>query len=138
LEGLFHEMGAGACSLGTLLSVRRRRQLYMVRIKMIAYPYTTPEKLYPSLLPSIGNVIYQSTMLLRLEERRISEGQSPLVIRTGTPMFDGFDDSSTFMSGAIAQAFVSHYPESGFDCPNVTSRPLSSQSEFDWLSWVRL
>jgi hypothetical protein len=50
-------------------------------------------------------------------------------------MYDGFDDSSTYMSGEIAQAFVKHYPENGFECANITKLPLSYQTEFDWLSW---
>ena len=29
---------------------------------------------------------------------------------SGTPMYDGFDDSSTFMSGSIALLFAQHYP----------------------------
>jgi len=34
-------------------------------------------------------------------------------LRAGYPMYDGFDDSSTFMSREIVLAFAEHYPEPG-------------------------
>ena len=62
-------------------------------------------------------------------------GAIPL-IRAGTPMFDGFDDSSTFMSGEIAAVFALYYPSTGLDCAEIWSLPLEEQlHHFDWLSW---
>jgi hypothetical protein len=80
----------------------------------------------------LGNVLYQSALLVAMEN---TAAKSMPLIRTGTPMFDGFDDSSTFMSGTIALAFANHYPEKGFDCANVSNKPVELQREFDWLSW---
>ena len=34
-------------------------------------------------------------------------------VRAGYPMYDGFDDSSTFMSREVVTAFAGHYPEPG-------------------------
>jgi len=44
------------------------------------------------------NVMYQSKLLEMEADKDISNGVRPVSIRTGAPMFDGFDDSSTFMS----------------------------------------
>ena len=58
------------------------------------------------------------------------------LIRAGTPMFDGFDDSSTFMSGQIAAVFAKHYPSSQFDCSQIWTQSLEKQRlKYDWLSW---
>jgi len=60
------------------------------------------------------------------------------IFRTGTPMFDGFDDSSTIMSGAIADALAVHYlqdrPE--LNCSKVIeSRDATVLARSIWMSW---
>jgi len=60
------------------------------------------------------------------------------IFRTGTPMYDGFDDSSTIMSGAIADALGEHYlrdrPE--LNCSKVIdSKDASVLSKSIWMSW---
>ena len=58
------------------------------------------------------NLIHQSTLL-----RNLPAENKSLPFRTGaTTWSDGFDDSSTFMSKEIAEAFADHYPEPGFNC----------------------
>lgn len=51
--------------------------------------------------------------------------------RTGAPMFDGFDDSSTLMSREVALAFAEHYPTT-VHCDHVAHM---HESKFGWLSW---
>lgn len=80
--------------------------------------------------------------------------------RTGTLMFDGFDDSSTIMSGEVGDTFLQQYPQAGYlpqyprtddapffpphegadagsrecwECPQVKVR--GAQASTAWLSW---
>lgn len=50
--------------------------------------------------------------------------------------YDGFDDSTTFMSKEVALAFLEHYMEPGLNCSIVTDSqdPLIEQ-KMQWLSW---
>lgn len=77
------------------------------------------------------NLLHQAELL---QQRGLKEVIPPF--RTGTAMFDGFDDSSTFMSKDVALAFANHYGEEGFNCSHVVDRV---NSEFwnasMWLSW---
>ena len=57
-----------------------------------------------------------------------------LSFRTGTPMYDGFDDSSTIMSKDIAMAFMKHYPGDGFNCDFLLEKS-NSVHEYMFLSW---
>ncbi len=78
----------------------------------------------------LGNVEYQISSIIHN-----STGPTPL-IRAGTPMFDGFDDSSTFLSGKIAAAFAKYYPSPKFDCSQIWAQTLEKQRlTYDWLSW---
>lgn len=54
------------------------------------------------------NLIHQTNIL-----RNMNTSEKVLPFRTGFSMWDGFDDSSTFMSREITQAFADHYPEGG-------------------------
>ena len=48
-------------------------------------------------------------------------------------MYDGFDDSSTFMSGSIAQIFAENYPQDNFNCSEMADS--KDQGKTSWLSW---
>jgi hypothetical protein len=75
----------------------------------------------------VENLLYQSAMV------RDRSKKDTLPFRTGTAMFDGFDDSSTFMSREVAMAFAQHYGEEGFNCSAVLD-----ETEMDsnpWISW---
>ena len=77
----------------------------------------------------LGNIEYQISRI------KNSINPAPLV-RAGTPMFDGFDDSSTLMSGKIAAVFALYYPSPRFDCSQIWAQSLQNQRQkFDWLSW---
>jgi hypothetical protein len=59
-----------------------------------------------------------------------------VVFRTGTGMFDGFDDSSTFMTKEVAMAFADHYGEEGINCTHVVDHIHSTAwNSSMWLSW---
>jgi hypothetical protein len=68
--------------------------------------------------------------------------------RTGTTMYDGFDDSSTIMTKDIALLFMKYYPNHNFNCDflvhsnndndynNISSNSRSQSShEYMFLSW---
>jgi diadenosine tetraphosphatase ApaH/serine/threonine PP2A family protein phosphatase len=77
------------------------------------------------------NLLHQVSLL----HRRGRTERLP-VFRTGTAMFDGFDDSSTFMHRDVAVAFANHYGEDGFNCSHVVDRVNSeSWNASMWLSW---
>ena len=56
------------------------------------------------------NLLHQMTLL-----RNLSPEKRP-PFRTGWPLWDGFDDSSTIMSREIAQVFADHYPSDDLNC----------------------
>jgi hypothetical protein len=61
---------------------------------------------------------------------------SPVAFRTGTGMFDGFDDSSTFMTREVALAFADHYGKDGVNCTHVVDHIHSTAwNSSMWLSW---
>lgn len=74
------------------------------------------------------NLIYQTTLL-----RYMNTTKKGLPFRTGFTMGDFFDDSSTFMSKEVTQAFADHYPEPGFNCTELADdgNPANKQM----LSW---
>jgi hypothetical protein len=83
----------------------------------------------------IENLLYQAAILKNISQAiqtKIPE------FRTGTPLYDGFDDSSTIMSAGIVTHFARFYPSLGLSCEHVFdeivnhSKPLSS---YEWLSW---
>lgn len=78
-----------------------------------------------------GNVLHQTSLL-----RSLPPAERGFPFRTGTPMYDGYDDSSTFMSKEVALAFALHYPEPGFNCTQIidTSDPVTLK-KYVWLSW---
>lgn len=78
------------------------------------------------------NLLHQCVCL---EEEEKSTHITPR-FRTGTAMFDGFDDSSTFMTRDVALAFANHYNEDGFNCSAVVDH-VNSQAWNDsmWMSW---
>ena len=85
------------------------------------------------------NLLYQ---LGRACERRretadLKDMFSSSPFRTGIPMYDGFDDSSTIMHNAIARVFRHNYPNrSDFDCGRIahtTDAQVLKQTPF--LSW---
>jgi len=79
------------------------------------------------------NLLHQTSLLAALHP-------SGPAFRTGQHLFDGFDDSSTFMSRDIAEAFAKHYPTPDFDCAAVLEKPLVEQQHIangtaNWMSW---
>jgi hypothetical protein len=85
------------------------------------------------------NLLHQSALLKKKAEASTSTGTTPVSFRTGTFMFDGFDDSSTFMTKDVAVAFAHHYGEHGLNCSNILDHldPLALNASADsmWLSW---
>jgi hypothetical protein len=76
------------------------------------------------------NLVYQLSSLYSISKTRtVSE------FRTGTPMYDGFDDSSTIMSSRIARSFVNHYLEDNFNCSRIFNDTYSIPVGSQWLSW---
>lgn len=104
----------------------------------------------------VGNLLHQVSLLSSIKPF------SPF--RTGTPMvssfssdggwnillkmpssltcfslqtqFDGFDDSSTFMSGEVAEIFAKYYPKDGFNCSVIVdSTDEDRLTKAQWLSW---
>lgn len=55
--------------------------------------------------------------------------------RTGTPMYDGFDDSSTLMEDSIAKIFANHYRQDEFDCAINFKLPPEGFGGNEYLSW---
>ena len=49
-------------------------------------------------------------------------------LRAGYPMYDGFDDSSTFMSREIVLAFAKHYPEPGKSTLHPKTAPTTTST----------
>ena len=93
----------------------------------------------------VGNLLYQ---LQCLEARRANATAvfNETVIkpwRTGTAMFDGFDDSSTLMSGDLALLFVANYPQNPLlRCRHILdsndSKVLQAASFLSWgNSWMK-
>eukprot|EP01038_Epipyxis_sp_PR26KG_P008517 gene8517-11514_t len=75
-----------------------------------------------------NNLLYQ--ILLLSNQNKNSTKLIPF--RTGTRMYDGFDDSSTFMSGEIADIFEKYYGSKGFDCAEMADMDDKNNP---WLSW---
>ena len=77
------------------------------------------------------NLLYQVQLL---HNRSMNE-KIP-IFRTGTAMFDGFDDSSTFMSKDVALIFANYYNTNNINCTKVVDYPNSeSWNASMWLSW---
>lgn len=79
------------------------------------------------------NLLHQMSLL-----HHLSAAQQMSEFRTGTPMYDGYDDSSTIMSSRVAEVFVKHYLEPGLDCPALfadAARNSTRHLEAVWLSW---
>lgn len=77
------------------------------------------------------NLLYQASIL---HKKSVLSGARHS-FRTGTAMFDGFDDSSTFMTRDVALAFANHY-DTTLNCSRVVDYPNSSAwEEGIWQSW---
>jgi hypothetical protein len=76
------------------------------------------------------NLIFQLSLLYN-----ISKTRPTTEFRTGTPMYDGFDDSSTIMSSKISRSFVRHYLEDNFNCSRIFNDTYSLPIGSQWLSW---
>eukprot|EP00605_Chrysophyceae_sp_TOSAG23-4_P002346 GSChrysophyteH1.ASY1.ANO1.2594.1 assembled CDS len=85
-----------------------------------------------------GNLLHQFT-LLRTHEKKPS-------LRSGTRMYDGFDDSSTIMSSDVADFFVDNYMiphksnprvDAELNCSTVVDAEAGSKILEDsiWMSW---
>ena len=77
----------------------------------------------------VDNLLHQLRLLTALQRN----GTKVPSIRAGTPMYDGFDDSSTLMSRDIAMVFATLYPSVGFNCSKMADA-VDRQAR-DWLSW---
>ena len=60
------------------------------------------------------HLLYQTTLL-----RNLPPDQRKFSFRTGFPMWDGFDDSSTFLTRDIVQVFADNYPMDHFNCSSL-------------------
>ena len=78
----------------------------------------------------VDNLLHQLVLLTDLKKKNASMVPS---IRAGTPMWDGFDDSSTLMSRDIAMVFATLYPTAGFNCSKMAD--AVDHKARDWLSW---
>jgi hypothetical protein len=93
------------------------------------------------------NLIYQMTLLsnqsTRTSNGTTDNGKNTIIeeFRTGTMMYDGFDDSSTIMSAGVAKIFVDHYPSATFNCSKVFERVMKNPNDTSflaqsaWMSW---
>ena len=77
----------------------------------------------------VDNLLRQLTILTDLQ----NNGTKVPSIRAGTPMWDGFDDSSTLMSRDIAMVFATLYPSPGFNCSAMVD--AVDPKAHAWLSW---
>lgn len=80
------------------------------------------------------HLLYQMTLLAA----RSSESRREF--RTGHPLYDGFDDSSTLMSRGVAMALAQKWPGPGLNCSAVLDLPLDQQrhanaQRHNYLSW---
>ena len=89
----------------------------------------------------MDNLIHQLNLIeKKLKKNKINEDEI-LPFRTGSPLFDGFDDSSTIMNLPVAKAFAKYYPyDIDFNCSHVFDLPLKEQNiringSSNWLSW---
>ena len=77
------------------------------------------------------HLLHQTNLLKNLDKS--------YYFRTGTRLYDGFDDSSTLISAAAAELFMSHYLEEGFDCHEVidayNAHDNVTLNKYMWLSW---
>ena len=77
----------------------------------------------------------------KIHENEIENENEILPFRTGTPLFDGFDDSSTIMNLPVAKAFATFYPNDiDFNCSHLFDLSLEEQNtringSTNWLSW---
>lgn len=77
------------------------------------------------------NLLHQASML----HNKSAQLGSRHSFRTGTAMFDGFDDSSTFMTRDVALAFANHY-DTDLRCSQVMDYPNSTiWYDAVWQSW---
>ena len=60
------------------------------------------------------HLLYQTTLL-----RNLPPDQRKFSFRTGFPMWDGFDDSSSFLTRDIVQVFADNYPLDHFNCTSL-------------------
>ena len=77
------------------------------------------------------NLIYQANLLHNSQVNF-------LPYRTGTPMYDGYDDSSTIMSKEVIESFNLGYPFNGLNCSNISiklSEMNTTLAKRVWLSW---
>lgn len=78
------------------------------------------------------NLLHQCVQI----ENKAKTTQIVPSFRTGTGMFDGFDDSSTFMTRDVALAFADHYGDAGFNCTKVVDHVNSvAWNGSMWMSW---
>ena len=86
------------------------------------------------------NLLHQVALLQINAQATQQQSQKQPSFRTGTAMFDGFDDSSTFMSRDVALAFAQYYNndmgERGFNCTRLVDHVNTTVwDKAMWLSW---
>lgn len=90
----------------------------------------------------VGNIIFQLTSLETKRINATKRNKTVKPFRTGTAMFDGFDDSSTLMSGDLASLFLSNYGlNPKLSCSHILksndSKVLQAASFLSWgNSWM--
>lgn len=80
-----------------------------------------------------NNMLLQSRLLVNMNKHTAT-----LPFRTGTAMYDGFDDSSTIMDGVTAQYFVDYYPHL-LNCSKLEATLQTNNTDelnkFNYLAW---
>ncbi|RYH17976.1 hypothetical protein EON65_27820 [archaeon] len=77
------------------------------------------------------NLLYQFNLLYALSQSTLRH----IYFRTGTPLYDGYDDSSTLMDAHSAHVFAEHYPSEELNCNELLQVKPEELHKTVWLSW---
>lgn len=94
----------------------------------------------------IDNLLHQTQILTDMMYPTTTIAPSGNLTRKRNPQYspfrggfsrgDGFDDSSTFMTKEVVEAFHKYYPSPGFDCMEVVNSTKEAIIDLStWLSW---
>eukprot|EP01031_Cornospumella_fuschlensis_P028395 gene28395-34282_t len=77
------------------------------------------------------NMLIQFNLLYTLSQ----SAKRHIFFRTGTPLYDGFDDSSTLIDARTAHLFAQHYPYEDLNCNELLQVKPEELHKSVWLSW---
>ena len=86
----------------------------------------------------LTDMMYPTTTVSVSGSGNLTRSRNPQYapFRGGFERAGGFDDSSTFMTKEVVEAFYKYYPSPGFDCMEVVNSTDSVINELStWLSW---